>query len=171
MVSSGRWCDLRATRTRRVGVGMIMSARDKVQARPEAGSVLGSRLPLQNFFWPRALDEREDGSNLFVGQAIAESGHIRCMATRVGRRPPLGNVEENLIGMVPRMTRDVMGRRRQLAVSQPHPPIRLPFEISAMTASALSSVDSPPHVDLPGVGMIDDRRYLRRDGDEGPCGA
>jgi hypothetical protein len=50
--------------------------------------------------------------------------------------------------MMPRMAGDIMGRRRQLAISQPCLSVRLPFEIHAVAAGAFSAVNSPSDVDM-----------------------
>lgn len=68
--------------------------------------------------------------------------------------------------MMPRMARDIMGRRRQLPISQPCLPIWLPFEIHAVATGAFSAVNSPTDVDHSGIGVIDYRRSLGCDGDK-----
>lgn len=111
-------------------------------------------MAIADFCGPCALDETEDGDDLVIGQNALVSGHGRLVVFEVrgSRQTKLGDVEQNLIGMMPGVSGFIVRGRRQQSIGSAGPPVGLALEIDAVARGAIFFVDHSAQGD--GLGIF-----------------
>jgi hypothetical protein len=104
---------------------------------------------------PTALDIGQYRPDISIGEFLGKTRHV---AFKLGRRHVLAAVfdigKEVGVGVMPGMTRLVMGRRAQAATAKGCLPILLPLQILAVTYGAMGSVELGALRHLGGVFRI-----------------
>lgn len=92
---------------------------------------------------PVASDEGEHGTDLGIGELVAEALHVALVTRRRMRRhhAVLGDRKEYGIGMMPCMAALVVRRRGQTAVGAPRAPIVLAFEPGTVARRAVLGIE------------------------------
>lgn len=99
-------------------------------------------MTFSSFGGPLAFYVREGGDNFLVGQhAVVDRHGVGVRLAKHTRDPVFGDRDQIGVTMVPGMAAGVVGRRRQEAIGQTHPPLGLPLQARAMAQRAVRRVE------------------------------
>lgn len=112
---------------------------------------------------PDALNEGQDRDDFSVGELTLVARHVAGRFAISFGCPKLSDTKKKLVGMMPRVTCLVMGRRFAAAIPHRAPPVGLAFEVFTMTGCAVGLVER--RIALNGRLVIPKRpNCARRDG-------
>ncbi len=90
--------------------------------------------------WPSAFDVLKNRKNLFVAEHRLISRHVRLIIGNDGRKTELGDLEEFIIRVMPRVSGLIVRRCRKPSIGQPSHPVRLTLQVCPMAGRAVHRV-------------------------------
>ena len=102
-----------------------------------------SGLRLLDFHRPTALDIGQHCPDISIVEHLREPWHVALIVrTDDAGRSPLGDLEQQVIAVMPGVTGRIMGWGKQRPVGVPSPPIRLSFKVCTVTGGTMRLVDN-----------------------------
>jgi hypothetical protein len=120
-----------------------------------SAALIGAFLKRTGSRRPGAFNKGEHRPNVSVTENALKRRHV-TLKTRSSHRlaPQLGDLEEKLIGMVPGMTGFIVWGSGKATCRKRFFPIRLAFEVGAMTAGAMLRINRLASRNLLGIARI-----------------
>ena len=112
-------------------------------------------------FWPRTLDIGKAGTNLFLGENVRETRHVAAVTRRrvpARLQTVADDLDQDRVRVMPGVPAGIVWRCRQATVFAALTPGRLTFEIRAVTARTVLSVNALPDCQQPSVIRVDQWR-------------
>ena len=122
------------------------------------------RLDFPNAVGPSGADVNQDVQDLIIAHGVAEAGHaalepVDPLGLRQGLAAEFRVVEQKPVVVMPGMPGRVMRWRGQYPVTSGLPPVRLAFELRAVTEGTVLPVQGQAIPDIPAVEFVAGERH------------